>query len=137
MPATVYTRTCFLSSFYRWAIANTPLGEQLEHNPVTLARPKKPRPYRTNRTKSLLDDELRTLISFIKTKAAEARNVVEKRDYALLQWYVKTGRRRSEVISLRGSDVQLREVARDDIREEVLIVRYRIKGGRYLACELR
>jgi integrase len=137
MPATVYTRTCFLSSFYRWAIANTPLGEQLDQNPVTLARPKKPKPYRTDRTKSLLDDELRTLISFVKAKAAEMRRVVEKRDYALLQWYVKTGRRRSEVISLRGSDVQVREVSRGDTKEEVLIVRYRIKGGRYLSCELR
>lgn len=136
-PSTIYTRTCFLSSFYRWAIANTPLGEQLDHNPVALARPKKPKPYRTDRTKSLLDEELRTLISFVKAKAAETGSVVEKRDYALLQWYVKTGRRRNEVISLRGSDVQVREVARGGAKEEVLIIRYRIKGGRYLTCELR
>lgn len=136
-PSTVYTRTCFLSSFYRWAMTNTPLGERLGGNPVTLARPKKPKPYRTDRTKSLLDDELRALVSFVKARAADAGSVVEKRDYALLQWYVKTGRRRSEVISLRGSDVQVREVARGSAREDVLIVRYRIKGGRYLTCELR
>ncbi|MDQ3802643.1 MAG: tyrosine-type recombinase/integrase [Acidobacteriota bacterium] len=135
--STIYLRTSFLSSFFRWAMANTPLGEQLTVNPVALARPRKPKPYRTARTKALLDDELRSLVAFVRAKAAGAGNVVEKRDYALLQWYVKTGRRRSEVISLRGSDVQVREVARGGAKEEVLIVRYRIKGGRYLACELR
>jgi integrase len=136
-PSTVYTRTCFLSSFYRWMMANSPLGQQLRVNPVALARPKKPKPYRTDRTKSLLDDELRALVSYVKGKAAEARNVVAKRDYALLQWYIKTGRRRNEVISLRGADLQVRELNREGLKEEVMIVRYRIKGGRYLTCELR
>lgn len=136
-PSTVYTRTCFLSSFYRWAIENSPPDGRPIVNPVALARPKKPKPYRTERTKSLLDDELRALIALVRGKAAEPANVVAKRDYALLQWYVKTGRRRNEVIALRGSDVQVRVVARDGASEEVLIVRYRIKGGRFLACELR
>jgi integrase len=135
--STIYTRSCFLSSFYRWAMANSPLGLHLKVNPVALARPKKPKPYRTEQTKSLLDDELRTLIAFVKGKADEAGNTVGKRDYALLQWYIKTGRRRSEVIALRGSDVQLRDVARDGVREQVMIVRYRVKGGRFLMSELR
>ncbi len=136
-PSTIYTRTCFLSSFYRWVIANSPLGQRLTMNPVALARPKKPKPYRTDKTKSLLDDELRTLVSHIKGKASDPHNVAAKRDYALIQWYVKTGRRRNEVISLRGADVQLREVTRGGVKEEMMIVRYRIKGGRYLMCELR
>lgn len=135
--STVYTRTCFLSSFYRWAIENSLPDEQPIINPVALARPKKPKPYRTERTKSLLDDELRVLITFMREKAAEPTNIVAKRDYALLQWYVKTGRRRNEVIALRGADVQVRIVTRDGVGEEVLIVHYRIKGGRFLACELR
>jgi len=136
-PSTIYSRTSHLSSFYRWAMANTPLGQQLNVNPVALARPKKPKPYRTKQTKSLLDDELRALVNFVKAKAAEPAGIVAKRDYALLQWYVKTGRRRNEVISLRGTDVQVREFSRDGLKEEMLIVRYRIKGGRYLICELR
>jgi integrase len=136
-PSTVYTRTCFLSSFYRWAMANTPLGERLTANPVAPARPKKPKPYRSDRTKSLLDDELRALITYVKGKAAEPQNFVAKRDYALLQWYIKTGRRRNEVISLRGSDVRMREMAGGGEGMRVMIVRYRIKGGRYLLTELR
>ncbi|MET0647804.1 MAG: tyrosine-type recombinase/integrase [Pyrinomonadaceae bacterium] len=136
-PSTVYTRICFLSSFYRWAIENSPPGEQPVVNPVAHARPKKPKPYRTERTKSLLDDELRALITFLREKAAEHTNIVAKRDYALLQWYIKTGRRRNEVIALRGTDVQVRAVTKDGVSEEILIVRYRIKGGRFLMCELR
>jgi integrase/recombinase XerC len=135
--STVYIRTSMLSSFYRWAMMNTPLSQHISGNPVALARPKKPKPYRTKRTKSLLDDELRALMSHVKALASAPENVSTKRDYALLQWYVKTGRRRSEVISLRGSDVQLRELSRDGMKEDILIVRYRIKGGRYLVGELR
>jgi integrase len=136
-PSTIYIRTSHLSSFFRWAMANTPLGQHLNANPVALARPKKPKPYRTKQTKSLLDDELRALVGFLRGKADDPGHVVAKRDYALLQWYVKTGRRRNEVISLRGSDVQVRELRMEGAGGEVLIVRYRIKGGRYLACELR
>lgn len=135
--STIYTRTSMLSSFYRWAMANTPLGQQLTTNPVSLARPKKPKPYRTKRTKSLLDDELRALLAHVKALAEEPDNVSAKRDYALLQWYVKTGRRRNEVISLRGSDVQAKDLPADGGGEQILVVRYRIKGGRYLVSELR
>lgn len=135
--STIYTRTSMLSSFYRWAMANTPLGQQLTTNPVSLARPKKPKPYRTKRTKSLLDDELRALLAHVKALAQEPANVSAKRDYALLQWYVKTGRRRSEVISLRGSDVQVKDFSAGGAAERMLVVRYRIKGGRYLVSELR
>ena len=136
-PSTVYTRTCFLSSFYRWALANSSLGQHVTLNPVAMARPKKPKPYRTDRTKSLLDEEVRALLGHIKGKAGEPDNMSAKRDYALIQWFVKTGRRRSEVISLRGVDIQLRRVKSEGEMEEALIVRYKIKGGRYLATELR
>ena len=136
-PSTIYTRTCFLSSFYRWAMANTPLGHHVTVNPVALARPKKPKPYRTEKTKSLLDEEVRALLGHIRGKAGETGNVAAKRDYALIQWFVKTGRRRNEVISLRGADVQVRRVKDEGGSVESLIVRYRIKGGRYLATEFR
>jgi integrase len=93
--STVYIRTSMLSSFYRWAMANTPLGQHINVNPVALARPKKPRPYRTRQTKSLLDDELRALMARVKVLASVPENIAAKRDYTLLQWYVKTGRRRN------------------------------------------
>ncbi len=127
--STIYIRTCLLSSFYVWAMKNSSLGNHLASNPVSLARTKKPRAYQTQSTKSLTDDELRKLLAIVKEKAADANNIVAKRDYALLQWYLQTGRRRAEVMSLRGRDVQ--------VKEDMLIVRYKIKGGRYIARELR
>jgi site-specific recombinase XerD len=78
--STVYMRTSMLSSFYRWATANTPLGQHLTTNPIALARPKKPKPYRAKQTKSLLDNELRALVAHVKAKAAEPKNVAAKRD---------------------------------------------------------
>jgi integrase len=135
--STIYIRTSMLSSFFRWAMANTPLGQHLNVNPVALARPKKPKPYRTKRTKSLLDDELRALMAHVRALASTTDNISAKRDYALLQWYVKTGRRRNEVISLRGSDVQAKDPPAGGAAEKMLVVRYRIKGGRYLVSELR
>jgi integrase len=134
--STIYIRTSMLSSFYRWAMANTSLGQQLSTNPIALARPKKPKPYRTKQTKALLDDELRTLVAHVRALAEAPGNISARRDYALLQWYVKTGRRRNEVISLRGSDVQVRDLAREGFVGKALVVRYRIKGGRYLVSEL-
>jgi integrase len=115
----------------------TPLGRQISVNPVALARPKKPKPYRTERTKSLLDEEVRGLLGHIRAKASQPGNAAAKRDYALIQWFVKTGRRRNEVISLRGSDLQLRRVKTDSGAEEAMIVRYKIEGGRYLVTEFR
>jgi integrase len=135
--STIYIRTSMLSSFFRWIMANTPLGQHLNVNPVALARPKKPKPYRTKRTRSLLDDELRALMAHVRAIASTPDNVSAKRDYALLQWYVKTGRRRNEVISLRGSDVQAKDPPAGGAAEKMLVVRYRIKGGRYLMSELR
>lgn len=127
--STIYIRTCLLSSFYTWAMKNSPEGVHLAVNPILLARPKKPRAYQTESTKSFTDDELRRLLELVREKASEASNIVAKRDYALLQWYLQTGRRRAEVISLRGRDVQ--------VKDDILIVRYKIKGGRYVARELR
>jgi integrase len=70
---------------------------------------------------------MNSLIDVIK-KRADAGSLVAKRDYALLMFYLLTGLRRNEVISLRGRDVQH--------REGKLIIRYRRKGGKFTAREL-
>jgi integrase len=59
------------------------------------------------------------LLTFVKSKA-DAGSVVAKRDYALLLLYFLTGLRRTELISLRGTDVEL--------KEKGLILKYRRKG---------
>jgi integrase len=123
-PSTVYTRVSFLSSFYAWA--QRELG--VRANPALLARPKAPKPYQTEATKSWTDAELHRITSVISTHATGG-SLVAKRDLALLLMYTSTGLRREEVIGLRGADVQL--------TEEGLVIGGRVKGGRYRAREVR
>ena len=122
-PATVYARVSFLSSFYRWAMRDPAVGAQIRTNPVLLVRPKAPRAYQTDSTKAWTDEELQAIVAAVEQRAAAGDDLVGKRDLALLRMYMATGRRREEIISLRGRDVRL--------IDEGLEVGGRMKGGRY------
>lgn len=124
---TVYYRLCHLSSFYSWVQNHPTIGKYVTSNPVRLTHPKAPKAYQTESVKALTDEEFIALLSAVGNRAA-AGAVVGKRDYALLLFYVATGMRRSEVISLRGRDV--------DVRAGSLIIRSRVKGGDYTAREV-
>ncbi|MCA1625922.1 MAG: tyrosine-type recombinase/integrase [Acidobacteria bacterium] len=121
-PATVYARVSFLSSFYRWAMRDPAVGAQIRANPVILARPKAPRAYQTDSTKAWTDEELQAIVAVVEGRAVKD-DLVGKRDLALLRMYMATGRRREEIISLRGRDVRL--------TDDGLEVGGRMKGGRY------
>lgn len=125
-PATIYQRACLLSSFYAWAMRDPELGFYIRVNPARLARPKPPKAYQTESSKSLSDDELRALISVVQKKA-QAGDIVGKRDYAILILFLATGMRRSEVISLRGRDIKV---------EETLVLTSKVKGGNYIGREV-
>jgi integrase len=122
-PATVYARVSRLSSFYTWVMRDPTLGPFIKGNPADFARPKCPRPYQTESSKALDDEQLGALVRIVRRKAG-ARDVVGKRDYALLLMFITTGMRRQEVIGLRGSDLEL--------RNDELVVRSRVKGGDYV-----
>ena len=126
-PNTVYARLSRLSSFYRWLLSDPTLGKHLRSNPVLLARPKCPPPYQAESSKALTDDEMNRLLEAVKSEADEG-SVAGKRDYALLLLYFLSGLRRSEVISLRGKDLEA--------AGGKLIIKYRRKGGRYTGREL-
>jgi integrase/recombinase XerC len=122
-PATVYARISRLSSFYTWVMRDPALGPFIKGNPADLARPKCPKPYQTESSKALDDEQVSALVRVVKQKAAEG-DMVGKRDYALLLLFITTGMRRQEVIGLRGSDLQL--------RDSDFVVRCRVKGGDYV-----
>jgi integrase len=124
---TIYCWLCHLSSFYGWARRDPEVGQHLPANPVRLARPKAPKAYQTESVKALTDDEFVRLLSVVRRRATSG-DVVGKRDYALLLFYVATGMRRAEVIGLRGREV--------DLREEAMVIRSRVKGGDYLGREV-
>jgi integrase len=126
-PATVYARVSRVSAFYRWLMGDPQLSVHIRTNPAAQARPRYPRPYQSEATKALSDDEMNSLLGAARTRAA-AGSVVGKRDYALLVFYFLTGLRRSEVIRLRGKDLET--------KGETLIIRYRRKGGKFTAREV-
>lgn len=123
---TIYVRICFLSSFYQWAMRDPNLGSLVTTNPVVLARPRAPKAYQTESVKSLTDEELGNLLSVVHLKALSG-DLVGKRDYAILLLLLATGMRRTEVISLRGSDLKL---------EPTLVLNNRVKGGHYVGREV-
>lgn len=127
-PATVYARLSRLSSFFEWAMRDPALGQAIRNNPVRLVRPRAPRAYQTESSKALDDAQLRTLLGVIRGKASSS-DIVAKRDLAILLFFLVIGMRRSEIIGLCGGDL--------DVREEVLIIRSKMKGGDYVGWEVR
>lgn len=126
-PGTIYVRVCFLSSFFEWARRDPALRELIPVNPARLAMPKAPKAYQTESVKAWTDEQLRAVVEVVRKKA-EAGELVGKRDYALLLFYLVTGMRRQEVIGLRGGDLQL---------DDAIVVTGKVKGGDYLSREVR
>jgi integrase len=127
-PNTVYARVCFLSSFFEWAMRDPALREHIRTNPARLALPKAPKAYQTESVKAWTDEELQAIVNVVSEKA-ERGDIVGKRDYALLLFYLTTGMRRQEVISLRGSNLKL-----DD---DSITLTGKVKGGDYVGREVR
>jgi integrase len=127
-PNTVYARVCFLSSFFEWALKEPSLWEQIRSNPARLALPKAPKAYQTESVKAWTDEELQAIVEIVRAKAA-AGDVVGKRDYALLLFYLVTGMRRQEVISLRGGNFK--------IEDDTVTITGKVKGGDYVGREVR
>src|SRR5215207_9886869 len=126
-PATVYARVSRVSAFYRWLMSDPHLSAFIRSNPAAQARPRYPRPYQSESTKALSDEEMNSLLAAVRRPAGEG-SVVGRRDYALLLFYFLTGLRRSEVIGLRGSDLEF--------KDGTLIIKYRRKGGKFTAREV-
>lgn len=126
-PATVYARVSRVSAFYRWLMSDPQLSRFIRSNPASQARPRHPRPYQSESTKALTDDEMNSLLAAVR-RLANSGSVVGKRDYALLLFYFLTGLRRSEVIGLRGKDLEL--------KGGTLVIKYRRKGGKFTAREV-
>jgi integrase len=126
-PATVYARVSRVSAFYRWLMGDPQLSQFIRANPAAQARPRYPRPYQSESTKALSDGEMNSLVAAVR-RLAESGSVVGKRDYALLLFYFLTGLRRSEVIGLRGKDLE--------VKDGTLVIKYRRKGGKFTAREV-
>ncbi len=77
-----------------WALEEPELARQIKANPVNLARPKAPKPYQSESTKALSDEDLAALLDAIRAKFTSNDpmvQVVTRRDYALLLFYLLSG----------------------------------------------
>src|SRR5574341_942178 len=92
-PATVYAMVSRVSSFYDWAMQAPEIAGRIASNPVRLARPKAPKPYRSESVKALDDEQVHDLLQEVRARG----DVIGKRDYALLLFYLLTGMRRAEI----------------------------------------
>ena len=96
-------------------------------NPARVSLPKATKPFQSETVKALSREELGRLLEVVANHIAD-RQPVHLRDHAILQFYVATGRRRAEIISLRGSSIE--------IKDGRFFIKARVKGGFFLNFEL-
>ena len=124
---TVYSYLSRVSSFYEWLRRYPGIKDHIPGNPVSLGRPKVPRPHQTEKTKAWTDDEMNAILDAIAAEV-EKGSIHAMRDYAVTLFNLFSGLRRNELFGLRGNDIEL--------LEEGLIVRYKQKGGKYQRREV-
>jgi len=127
-PATVYAHVSFLSSFFEWAMRDPLLRNFITSNPAWLALPKAPKAYQTESVKGWTDEELQAIVEVVRAKAIGGE-AVGKRDYALLLFFLTTGMRRQEVISLHGGQIKF--------DADSITITGKVKGGDYVGREVR
>ena len=119
---TVYGYASRLSSWYKWVGQDSKLGQLIQHNPVTLARPKAPKPY--NNAQALTPYDCEAILETVPRDT-----LTGKRDYAMLLFYLLTAHRRAEVVGLSWGDLQYDN-------HKGLTVSFKIKGGDYAREEV-
>ena len=124
---TVYNRISALSQFFEYLRNEAGLIKLIPTNPAKVSLPKAQKPFQSESVKALSREELGILLETVAAHAAD-RKPVHLRDHALVQFYVATGRRRAEIINLRGNNIE--------IKEGRFFIRSRVKGGAFLNFEL-
>lgn len=119
--ATIYAMASRLSAFYKWAISDAQLSQIVTYNPVETVRPQAPKAYQTESTQALDLEDVKRLIAVVKAEAE--KSVTGKRDYAMLLFYLFTGKRRAEVARLTWGNVKINGVVK---------VTYKVKGGEFV-----
>ena len=124
---TIYNRISALSQFYEYLRNEVGLMKLIPINPAKVSLPKATKPFQSESVKALSREELGRLLEVVANHAA-AGQPVHLRDNAILQFYVATGKRRAEIISLRGDSIE--------IKEDRFFIKAKVKGGFFLNFEL-
>jgi site-specific recombinase XerD len=124
---TVYNRISALSQFFEYLRNEAGLIKLIPINPAKVSLPKAQKPFQSESVKALSRKELARLLETVENHALD-RQPVHLRDHAILQFYVATGRRRAEIISLRGDSIETSEGR--------FFIKAKVKGGFFLNFEL-
>ena len=124
---TIYNRISALAQFYEYLRNEVGMMKFIPINPARVSLPKASKPFQSESVKALSREELGRLLEVVAAHAA-AGKPVHLRDNAILQFYVATGRRRAEIINLRGSSIE--------IKDGRFFIKAKVKGGFFLNFEL-
>ena len=124
---TIYNRISALSQFYEYLRNEVGMMRLIPINPAKVSQPKAGKPFQSESVKALSREELGKLLDVVANHTTR-KQPVHLRDYAILQFYVATGRRRAEIINLRGSSIE--------IKDGRFFIKAKVKGGFFLNFEL-
>jgi len=124
---TIYNRISALAQFYEYLRNEVGMMKFIPINPARVSLPKASKPFQSESVKALSREELGRLLDVVANHTIDKRPV-HLRDYAILQFYVATGRRRAEIINLRGNSIE--------IKDDRFFIKARVKGGFFLNFEL-
>ncbi len=124
---TIYNRISALAQFYEYLRNEVGMMKFIPINPAKVSLPKAGKPFQSESVKALSREELGKLLEVVAGHAA-AGQPVHLRDNAILQFYVATGRRRAEIINLRGNSIE--------IKDGRFFIKAKVKGGFFLNFEL-
>ena len=124
---TIYNRISALSQFFEYLRNEVGMMKFIPINPARVSLPKASKPFQSESVKALSREDLGRLLDVVSVHAG-AGQPVHLRDNAILQFYVATGRRRAEIINLRGNSIE--------IKDGRFFVKAKVKGGFFLNFEL-
>ncbi len=124
---TIYNRISALSQFFEYLRNEVGMIKLIPTNPAKVSLPKATKPFQSESVKALSREELARLLEVVENHTQD-KEQVHLRDFAILQFYVATGRRRAEIISLRGNSIE--------IKKERFFIKAKVKGGHFINFEL-
>lgn len=124
---TIYNRISALAQYFEYLRNEVGMMKLIPINPARVSLPKASKPFQSESVKALSREELGRLLEVVANHAADG-HPVHLRDNAILQFYVATGKRRAEIINLRGDSIE--------IKDGRFFIKAKVKGGFFLNFEL-
>jgi len=124
---TIYNRISALAQFFEYLRNEVGMMKFIPINPARVSLPKASKPFQSESVKALSREELGKLLDVVANHTID-KQPVHLRDYAILQFYVATGKRRAEIINLRGNSIE--------IKDGRFFIKAKVKGGFFLNFEL-